>query len=130
MTVGNHLQEGLTTLAQRHEIIGDIRGSGLFMGVELVRDRESREGAREEALAVVNGMRDRGVLISDTAPRGNVLKIRGRWCLAQRMQTCYSTGLTKHWNQSHLLDDKPDIRCNMQAHAGVVQRQNGSFPSS
>ncbi|MFT5770540.1 MAG: 4-aminobutyrate aminotransferase-like enzyme [Lysobacterales bacterium] len=77
LAVGRHLHNGLRALADRHEMIGDVRGSGLFNAVELVRNRESREAADTEAVRVVNEMRDRGVLISETGPRGNVLKIRG-----------------------------------------------------
>lgn len=72
--VGSYLKEGLEGLS--HELIGDIRGSGLMIGVELVRDANTREPATEETDAVVNGMRARGVLIGSTGPAGNVLKIR------------------------------------------------------
>jgi 4-aminobutyrate aminotransferase-like enzyme len=76
LSTGDYLKKGLETLAQRHELIGDIRGAGLFIGVELVRDHERRESAGREASKAVNGLRDRGVLISATGPRRNVLKIR------------------------------------------------------
>jgi len=75
-TVGAYLRGGLRGLAERFELIGDVRGPGLFIGVELVRDRDTREPAAREAARVVNGLRERGVLISSTGPRGNVLKIR------------------------------------------------------
>jgi 4-aminobutyrate aminotransferase-like enzyme len=74
--VGAHLRGRLNELADRHELIGDVRGRGLLIGVELVRDRETREPAHEEARAVVEGMRGRGVLIGATGPQGSVLKIR------------------------------------------------------
>jgi 4-aminobutyrate aminotransferase-like enzyme/Ser/Thr protein kinase RdoA (MazF antagonist) len=74
--VGHYLLEGLAALKERHPLIGDVRGRGLMIGVELVRDRSSREPAGEEASALVNAMRDRGVLIGSTGPAGNVLKIR------------------------------------------------------
>ena len=76
LSVGDYILEGLAGLARRHEIIGDIRGSGLFIGMELVRDRQTREPARAEASRVHNGMRERGVLIGTTGPQGNVLKLR------------------------------------------------------
>ena len=76
LMVGTQLRDGLNALAREHELIGDVRGSGLFLGVEFVKDRESRAPAPEEASRVVNGMRDRGVLISHTGPQNNVLKIR------------------------------------------------------
>jgi 4-aminobutyrate aminotransferase-like enzyme len=74
--VGAHLLEGLRALAARHETIGDVRGAGLFAGVELVADRETREPAAAEAARVVNALRDRRILISATGPGANVLKIR------------------------------------------------------
>jgi 4-aminobutyrate aminotransferase-like enzyme len=66
----------LRSLAERYPLIGDVRGSGLFLGAELVRDRTTLEPAAEEASFVVNRMRDRGVLIGTDGPHHNVLKIR------------------------------------------------------
>lgn len=74
--VGRRLLNDLRQLAARHSIIGDVRGSGLFLGIELVRDRESREPAGDEASTVVNLMREAGVLIGTAGPHHNVLKIR------------------------------------------------------
>jgi len=74
--VGRYLRGGLEQLARRHELVGDVRGEGLLVGVELVRDRETRAPAPETARAVANGMRDRGVLIGTTGTDANVLKIR------------------------------------------------------
>lgn len=73
---GAYMHGRLRELAGRHELIGDIRGSGLFAGVELVLDRNTREPATHVTATVVNRMRDQGVLISSIGPRGNVLKIR------------------------------------------------------
>lgn len=74
--VGNILREGIADLAIRHEAIGDVRGAGLFVGVELVSDRASRTPDRELTSRVVNRMRDNGVLLSACAMGHNVLKIR------------------------------------------------------
>ena len=57
-------------------LVGDVRGLGLFLGVELVRDRDSLEPAAAQASYVVNRMRDRGVLLSTDGPLHNVLKIK------------------------------------------------------
>jgi 4-aminobutyrate aminotransferase-like enzyme/Ser/Thr protein kinase RdoA (MazF antagonist) len=75
--VGDHLLSRLRTLATRHDLIGDIRGSGLFVGVELVRDRRSLEPATNETSAVVLRMRELGVLTGTEGPFENVIKIRG-----------------------------------------------------
>jgi 4-aminobutyrate aminotransferase-like enzyme len=76
LRVGAYLMRGLSDLAGRHEWIGDVRGSGLFIGVELVSERERKEPAGAAAATVVNDLRDRGVLISICGPSVNVLKIR------------------------------------------------------
>src|SRR5512139_1226657 len=61
--VGARLKEGLAALADRHPLIGDVRGRGLMVGVELVRDRRTKERATEERSAVVNASFQRGLLI-------------------------------------------------------------------
>jgi 4-aminobutyrate aminotransferase len=62
-TVGEFLVAGLRDLQGRHEIIGDVRGKGLMLGVELVRNRQTKERAVEERNALVQAMFRRGVLI-------------------------------------------------------------------
>lgn len=74
--VGTILREGIAELAHRHEAIGDVRGVGMFVGVELVSDRATRAPDREFTTRVVNRMRDKGVLLSACAMGHNVLKIR------------------------------------------------------
>src|ERR1051325_2218302 len=73
LEVGERLLNGLRELQQRHEIIGDVRGSGLFIGAELVRDGEP---ATVDAARVVNQMREHGILLGTDGPHHNVLKIR------------------------------------------------------
>ncbi|MBN8941263.1 MAG: aminotransferase class III-fold pyridoxal phosphate-dependent enzyme [Rhizobiales bacterium] len=75
-TVGARLMDGLRQIAKRHELIGDVRGAGLFVGAELVTDRETRQPATLETARLVNGLRDKRVLISAAGPAANVLKIR------------------------------------------------------
>ena len=62
-SVGEHLMNGLRALQEKHPIIGDVRGRGLMIGVELVRDRKTKERAADERNAVVQAMFRRGVLI-------------------------------------------------------------------
>jgi 4-aminobutyrate aminotransferase-like enzyme len=76
LAVGNVLKSSLNELMKTHEIIGEVRGSGLFLGVELVRDRITLEPATSEADFVVNAMRERQVLFGTDGPFHNVLKIR------------------------------------------------------
>lgn len=74
--MGEYLRTGLRTLAEKHALIGDIRGHGLWIGVELVRDRALKEPAAAEAHRVVNAMKARGVLMGRIGPHDNVLKMR------------------------------------------------------
>ncbi|GAA3262969.1 aminotransferase class III-fold pyridoxal phosphate-dependent enzyme [Nonomuraea helvata] len=74
--VGTCLAAGLTELATRHSIIGDVRGRGLFLGVDLVEDRATKRPATEAAARVVELAREGGVLLSLDGPHGNVLKIK------------------------------------------------------
>ena len=74
--VGAALLDALRPLAGRHALVGDVRGSGLFLGVELVKNRETLEPATAEASDVVNRMRERGILLGTDGPFANVLKIR------------------------------------------------------
>jgi 4-aminobutyrate aminotransferase-like enzyme/Ser/Thr protein kinase RdoA (MazF antagonist) len=74
--VGAFLIEGLRGLAARHEPVGDVRGRGLFLGVELVLDRERRQPATAPPRRVKNALRARGVLIGTDGLADNVLKIR------------------------------------------------------
>lgn len=74
--VGDQLLGALRGLAGRHAVIGDVRGAGLFLGVELVADRATLAPATAEASYVVNRMRDEQILIGSDGPHHSVLKIR------------------------------------------------------
>ena len=76
LNVGTHLLHSLRHLMGRHRLIGDVRGLGLFVGIELVRDRETREPAPQHASYIANRMRERGILLSTDGPYHNVLKIK------------------------------------------------------
>ena len=76
LAVGRHMLGALQPMIDRHALVGDVRGSGLFLGVELVRDRETLEPAAAEASYVVERMRERGILLGTDGPHHNVVKIR------------------------------------------------------
>ena len=76
LTTGRYLKAQLARLAGLHALIGDVRGEGLFLGVELVRDRATLEPATAEAGDIVNLMREAGVLASTDGPLDNVIKIK------------------------------------------------------
>ncbi len=73
---GDHIRQGLQRLAGKHRRMGDIRGAGLFVGVDIITDRDSNTPAPDETRKIVNGLRDRGVLIGSAGPHANVLKVR------------------------------------------------------
>lgn len=75
-SVGAEIHHGITGLAARHPKIGEVRGAGLYIGVEIVDEHDRMTPNTAAATAIVNGMRERRVLISSTGPHGNVLKIR------------------------------------------------------
>jgi 4-aminobutyrate aminotransferase-like enzyme/Ser/Thr protein kinase RdoA (MazF antagonist) len=76
LTVGEYIQAGLRALAERDERIGEVRGAGLFIGVDLVKDPVTREPDPQTSLALVNRLREKFVLISACGRDGHVLKIR------------------------------------------------------
>lgn len=83
LEIGDHLLARLRALQDRHALVGDVRGSGLMLGVELVRDRATLEPAPGQASYIVNRLRDRGVLIGTDGIFHNVLKIRGPMVLTR-----------------------------------------------
>ena len=74
--VGAYLKAELKGLAQRHEAIGNVRGAGLFVGVEIVSDRAEKTPDAGTTTRLVNGLRRKRVLISAAGPNANVLKVR------------------------------------------------------
>jgi len=81
LKVGTHLKNRLLELQQKHSIIGDVRGMGLMLGVELVRDRKTKEPAKKQAAAVLELSRERGLLIGKGGLHGNTLRIKPPMCL-------------------------------------------------
>jgi alanine-glyoxylate transaminase / (R)-3-amino-2-methylpropionate-pyruvate transaminase len=81
LKVGAHLKTRLLELQQKHSIIGDVRGMGLMLGVELVKDRATKEPAKSQAAQVLELARERGLLIGKGGLHGNVLRIKPPMCL-------------------------------------------------
>jgi 4-aminobutyrate aminotransferase-like enzyme/Ser/Thr protein kinase RdoA (MazF antagonist) len=76
LRVGNYLKESLLSLQGQYPIIGDVRGSGLFLGVDLVLDQVTRSAATAQAAYVVNRLRECGILTGTDGPFNNVIKLR------------------------------------------------------
>jgi 4-aminobutyrate aminotransferase-like enzyme len=81
--VGEYVLDGFTKLQSRHEIIGDVRGRGLFFAMELVSNRETKEPDAAEARRVVNEMRRRGILMHKIGDHDNTLKLRPPLCFSK-----------------------------------------------
>jgi 4-aminobutyrate aminotransferase-like enzyme/Ser/Thr protein kinase RdoA (MazF antagonist) len=77
LALGNAWMDGLRSLQTKHRIIGDVRGLGLFNGIELVLDPDAREPAPKQAAYVVDRLRDFGILTGTDGPHHNVIKLRG-----------------------------------------------------
>jgi 4-aminobutyrate aminotransferase-like enzyme/Ser/Thr protein kinase RdoA (MazF antagonist)/murein DD-endopeptidase MepM/ murein hydrolase activator NlpD len=77
LELGHYLLGHLRPLVNAHPLVGDVRGSGLFLGIELVRDKTTLEPAASEASYVANRMRDHGILLGTDGPHHNVVKMRG-----------------------------------------------------
>ena len=81
--IGGYLKERLLDLQRRHPLIGDVRGRGLLLGVELVRNRDTKEPAAEEAKNVHESAKDRGLLFGRGGLHGNVLRIKPPMCITR-----------------------------------------------
>jgi 4-aminobutyrate aminotransferase-like enzyme len=81
--VGDHIVARCTQLMAEHPIIGAVHGRGLYLGVELVRDRDTLEPATAECYAICDRLRELGVIVQPTGERANVLKIKPPMCLTR-----------------------------------------------
>eukprot|EP00405_Crypthecodinium_cohnii_P013869 CAMPEP_0206445394 /NCGR_PEP_ID=MMETSP0324_2-20121206/15482_1 /ASSEMBLY_ACC=CAM_ASM_000836 /TAXON_ID=2866 /ORGANISM="Crypthecodinium cohnii, Strain Seligo" /LENGTH=544 /DNA_ID=CAMNT_0053913601 /DNA_START=46 /DNA_END=1680 /DNA_ORIENTATION=+ len=82
--VGKFMMSELRNLSARHPCIGDVRGSGLFLGIEMVKDPTTKEPAAALCRAVVNRMKDQGVLVSYDGPLQNVIRIKPPMCFSHK----------------------------------------------
>lgn len=80
---GRHFRDGLDRLKDRHKIIGDVRGMGLMLGLELVKDRETKEPASAETAQILADLRRNNVLIGKGGLDGNVLRIKPPMCITK-----------------------------------------------
>ncbi len=83
LEIGNYLTAGFHKLAEKHNIIGDIRGSGLMLGIEMVKDRTTKEPASAECAQVFERCKELGLIIGKGGLYGNVLRIKPPMCIHQ-----------------------------------------------
>jgi len=99
LEVGNHMKQSLLALQEKHSLIGEVRGMGLMLGVELVRDRETKEPANTEAADIMEQMKHHGVLLGKGGLYGNTLRIKPPMCItkddADYLVECLDQVLTK-----------------------------------
>jgi alanine-glyoxylate transaminase / (R)-3-amino-2-methylpropionate-pyruvate transaminase len=81
LTIGNHLLQGLAGLKQKHNLIGDVRGKGLMLGIELVKDRVTKEPAKEECAQVVELCKDMGLLLGKGGLWGQTIRFSPPMCV-------------------------------------------------
>jgi 4-aminobutyrate aminotransferase-like enzyme len=84
LEVGAYLKEKLIELKSEHLLVGDVRGEGLFIGIEMVRDRQTLEPADREAALMIEQMKERGILLSTDGPFHNVIKIKPPLAFSRR----------------------------------------------
>ena len=82
-TLGKRLMNGLHKLMEKHEVIGDVRGKGLMLGMELVTDRDSKEPAAARTAAVFEKARELGALIGKGGLDGNIIRIAPPMCITE-----------------------------------------------
>jgi len=95
LDVGSYLLQQLNIVKSKHQIIGDVRGSGMFAGVELVKSRDTREPATEQAERVLYGMKKEHVIMSVDGPDCNVLKFKPPMCFSRENVDKLASALDK-----------------------------------
>jgi alanine-glyoxylate transaminase/(R)-3-amino-2-methylpropionate-pyruvate transaminase len=83
LKVGGHLRAGLEKLKAKHNIIGDVRGKGLMVGIELVKDRTTKEPAKAECAHIVETCRDLGLLLGKGGLWGQTIRFAPPMCITQ-----------------------------------------------
>jgi 4-aminobutyrate aminotransferase-like enzyme len=104
-TIGNHLLDGYRTLQGKYQIVGDVRGMGLFTGIELVTDRTSKTPATHLAGYVSNRLRSHRILIGTDGPWDNVLKIRPPLTINQADADLLLSRLDSVLNEAQIIND-------------------------
>src|SRR3954471_6840139 len=83
LNMGNHIMAGLERLKAKHNIIGDVRGKGLMLGIELVKDRATKEPAKSECAQVLETCKDLGLLLGKGGLNGSVIRFAPPMCVTQ-----------------------------------------------
>ncbi len=81
--LGNYLKGKFNELMEKHSIIGEVRGMGLMLGIELVKNRETKEPAKEEMIKMMDLCKERGLFIGKGAMAGNTIRIKPPFCITR-----------------------------------------------
>jgi alanine-glyoxylate transaminase / (R)-3-amino-2-methylpropionate-pyruvate transaminase len=84
LKIGNKILTGLNQLKEKHNVIGDVRGKGLMLGIELVKDRQSKEPAKEECAQVLESSREMGLLLGKGGLWGQTIRFSPPMCLHEQ----------------------------------------------
>jgi alanine-glyoxylate transaminase / (R)-3-amino-2-methylpropionate-pyruvate transaminase len=84
LKIGNRIIAGLNKLKEKHHIIGDVRGKGLLLGIELVKDRQSKEPAKEECAAVLERCKEMGLLLGKGGLWGQTIRFSPPMCISEQ----------------------------------------------
>ncbi len=84
LTIGNRLLAGLNQLKEKHELIGDVRGKGLMLGIELVKDRQSKEPAKEASAQVLERCKEMGLLLGKGGLWGQTIRFSPPMCVNEQ----------------------------------------------
>jgi len=79
---GNQLLDGFRKLQEKHDIIGDVRGHGLMLGVEFVKDRKTKEPATAEFAEIFEDCKNHGLLLGKGGLKGNVMRVKPPMCIS------------------------------------------------
>ena len=84
LKIGGRISEGLLRLKEKHKIIGDVRGKGLMLGIELVKDRQSKEPAREECAQILESCKEMGLLLGKGGLWGQTVRFSPPMCIHEQ----------------------------------------------
>ena len=83
LKIGNHILAGLEKLKEKHNIIGDVRGKGLMLGIELVKDRTTKEPAKAECAQVLETCAEMGLLLGKGGLWGQTIRFAPPMCITK-----------------------------------------------
>jgi 4-aminobutyrate aminotransferase-like enzyme len=84
LKIGNRILTGLNQLKEKHNLIGDVRGKGLMLGIELVKDRQSKEPAKEECAQILEACREMGLLLGKGGLWGQTIRFSPPMCVNEQ----------------------------------------------